>query len=131
MAFERWQDHTAEEKQMKSKALKVVQRLMNGALVSSFERWRDHVIEEKQMESKAQRLISGALVKVFGRWRNNVIGALRERMAFMQEHSKEMKGLVLRKMLVAARLRRQQQHFCGWVRAAGTHAQVKALLRLY
>jgi hypothetical protein len=38
--FASWQDHTIEEKQMKNKALKVIQRLMNGALVSTFERWR-------------------------------------------------------------------------------------------
>ena len=55
-SFERWRDHIIEEKQVKKKALKVVQRMLNGALVSSFERWRDHIIEEKQLKSKALKV---------------------------------------------------------------------------
>ena len=55
-SFERWRDHIIEEKQMKKKALKVVQRMLNGALVWSFERWRDNIIEEKQLKSKALKV---------------------------------------------------------------------------
>jgi len=70
--FERWRDHVAEEKQMKAKALKVVQRLMNRGLVEGFERWRDHVAEEKQMKAKAlkvvHRLLKSALVVCFDKW---------------------------------------------------------------
>jgi hypothetical protein len=55
-SFERWRDHIIEEKQMKKKALKVVQRMLNGDLVSSFERWRDNIIEEKQLKSKALKV---------------------------------------------------------------------------
>ena len=55
-AFERWRDHIIEEKQMKKKALKVVQRMLNGASVSAFERWRDNVNEGKQLKSKALKV---------------------------------------------------------------------------
>ena len=55
-SFERWREHIIEEKQMKNKALRVVQRMLNGALVSAFERWRDHIIEEKQLKSKALKV---------------------------------------------------------------------------
>jgi len=44
----------AEEKQMKAKALKVVQRLMNRGLVEGFERWRDTVVAERQMKENAR-----------------------------------------------------------------------------
>ena len=58
-----------------SKALKVVRRMLNGALVSTFERWRDQIIKEKQMKSKAlkvvQRIMIGTLVQVFELWRDN------------------------------------------------------------
>jgi hypothetical protein len=57
--FERWKDHIIEEKQMRSKPLKVMQRLVNGALVSTFERWRDHIhrgeaVQEEGFESDAE-----------------------------------------------------------------------------
>ena len=55
-SFERWREHIIEKKQMKNKALRVVQRMLNGALVSAFERWRDHIIEEKQLKSKALKV---------------------------------------------------------------------------
>jgi hypothetical protein len=71
--FERWQDQTAEEKQMKAKTLKAVQRLINRALVKGFERWRDSFVEERQMKAKAlkvvQRRMSRALVEGFEHWR--------------------------------------------------------------
>jgi hypothetical protein len=56
--FERWKDHIIEEKQMRSKALKVMQRLVSGALISTFERWRDHIhrgeaVEEEGFKSDA------------------------------------------------------------------------------
>jgi hypothetical protein len=73
-SFERWRDHIIEEKQMKKKALKVVQRLMNGALFSAFEGWRDHIMEEKHMRAKArkvvQRLMNATLVHAFEGWRD-------------------------------------------------------------
>ena len=59
-------------RQMKAKALMVVQRLMNSALVGCCERWLDQTSEEKQMKAKAlkvvQRLINSALVGCFERW---------------------------------------------------------------
>jgi len=45
LTFERRRDHIIEEKQIKKKGLKVMRRLMNGALVLTFERWRDHIIQ--------------------------------------------------------------------------------------
>jgi hypothetical protein len=48
-ALERWREHTREEKALKMKALKVVQKLMNGAFVAAFDRWREHTREEKAM----------------------------------------------------------------------------------
>ena len=39
------------------KALKVVQRMLNGALVSTFERCRDHIIKEKQMKNTALKMV--------------------------------------------------------------------------
>jgi hypothetical protein len=50
--FESWRDLIIEEKQMKKKALKVVQRMLNGALFSTFERWR-----EEQMTRKALKVV--------------------------------------------------------------------------
>ena len=49
----------ASDKQMRSKALKVMQRLVNGVLVSTFERWRDHIhrgeaVQEEGFESDAE-----------------------------------------------------------------------------
>jgi hypothetical protein len=72
--FERWRDQAAEDKQMKTKALKVVQRLMNSALGVCFERWHDQVVQEKQMKAKAlkvvQRLMNSALVLGFDIWKD-------------------------------------------------------------
>ena len=77
MALKTWQDHTIGRNKMNSKALKVVQRLMNGVMVSAFEGWRDHIIEEQQMKNKAlkvaQRLKNGALVSAFEGWRDHII----------------------------------------------------------
>jgi hypothetical protein len=77
MALKTWQDHTIGRNEMKSKALKVVQRLMNGVLFSVFERWRDHITDEKQMKGKAlkvvRRLMNGALVSAFEGWRDHII----------------------------------------------------------
>ncbi len=42
---------------MKAKALKVVQRLMNSALVGCFERWHDQVVQEKQMKARALKVV--------------------------------------------------------------------------
>ena len=57
-----------------AKAQKVVQRLMNGALVSTFEMWRDQIMEEKQMRAKArkvvQRMLNATLVQVLEVWRD-------------------------------------------------------------
>ncbi len=62
---------------MKCKAFKVVQRLMNGALVSSFERWRDHTQEAKRLVRAAQKVMSrwmtGALGSCFERWRDHIV----------------------------------------------------------
>ena len=55
--FERWKHHIIEEKQIKTNALRVVQRLMNGALVSAFERWKNRIIEEKQIKTKAVKVV--------------------------------------------------------------------------
>jgi hypothetical protein len=52
--FERWRDRAAEEKQMKAKALKVVQRLMSSALVGYFERWRDQAAAAKEREQQQE-----------------------------------------------------------------------------
>ena len=75
--LERWRHHVIEEKLIKRNAVKVVQRVVNGALVSTFERWRHHILEEKRMRMKAlqvvQRLMSGALVSAFERWRDRII----------------------------------------------------------
>ena len=48
-----WRDCVAEIRRLR---VKVIQRIMNGALVSSFERWRDHILEEKQMQNKALKV---------------------------------------------------------------------------
>ena len=48
---------------MKNKALKVVQKMLNGALVLTFERWRDHIIEEKQT----------AMAGAMDRWHEQVV----------------------------------------------------------
>ena len=62
---------------MKAKALKVVQRLMNSALVEGFERWRDQAAEEKQMKAKArkvvQRLMRSCIAYAFGRWTEHAV----------------------------------------------------------
>jgi hypothetical protein len=50
----RWRDLAAGKKQMKAKALKVVERLMKSALKGSFERWRDAVVEQAQELAKQQ-----------------------------------------------------------------------------
>ena len=44
--------------------VQVIQRLMNGALVSSFERWRDHIMEEQQMKGKALKVELNACVYI-------------------------------------------------------------------
>ncbi len=43
-----------EEKQMKSKALKVLQRLMKGALETVFQRWYEHVVANKKRQQGAE-----------------------------------------------------------------------------
>ena len=77
--FERWRDVVVEERQIRTKTLKVVQRLMNRALQEGLERWRDRAAEEKQMKAKAlkvvQRLMSSALVGYFERWRDQTAAA--------------------------------------------------------
>ena len=46
----------AEDKEMKAKALRVVRRLMQRAMVEGFERWRGQVAEDKEMKAKALRV---------------------------------------------------------------------------
>jgi hypothetical protein len=46
-----------QQKQIKTKALKVVQRLVNSAQVGCFERWRDQAAEEKQMKAQALKVV--------------------------------------------------------------------------
>ncbi len=55
--FGRWKHHIIEEKQIKTKALRMVQRLMSGALVSVSERWTHHISEEKQVKTKAFKVV--------------------------------------------------------------------------
>ena len=60
ISFQTWWNHIIEQRQLNRRAFKVVQRMLNGALVSSFERWRDNIIEEKQLKSKALKVESNA-----------------------------------------------------------------------
>jgi hypothetical protein len=71
---------------MKAKGLKVVQRIMNGSLVSvvsTFERRRDLIIEEEKMKVKAlkvvQRIMNATLVQVLEGWRDRTEGEMQKR----------------------------------------------------
>ena len=70
--WELWRDQTAGKKQMRAKARKALQRIMNSTLVRVFELWRDQTAGKKQMKRKAltvaRRVMNGALVSAFGRW---------------------------------------------------------------
>ena len=52
--FKGWREHTQEEKALRMKALKVVQKLKNGAFVGAFERWREHTREEKVCQERGR-----------------------------------------------------------------------------
>ncbi len=58
---------------------KVVQKIMNGSLVSSFERWRDHTIKAKRLVRAAQKVMSrwmkGSLVSSWLAWEHQVAEA--------------------------------------------------------
>ena len=58
-SLDRWRDHFTEDKQMKRKVGKVLQRLMKAVFVSAFGGWRDHMIEEAQ---KKRRVLKAAQV---------------------------------------------------------------------
>jgi hypothetical protein len=64
------------EKELKSRALKVVLRMWNSAVVVAFERWRERIIEEKAMRQKANkammRFMKAEMVRGFERWCNHV-----------------------------------------------------------
>jgi quinol monooxygenase YgiN len=63
-----------EEKQMRAKARRVVQRMINVTLVHVFELWRDKSGEEKQTRVKSlkvvQRMLNATLVQVLEVWRD-------------------------------------------------------------
>ena len=96
--FERWREHIIEEKQLKTKALKVMQRLMNGALFLAFESWREHMIEEKQLRSKGlmivRRLMNGALVPALASWQGYVEAQARFRFVTGRVH-KRLRRIIL------------------------------------
>jgi hypothetical protein len=51
--FERWREHVLEGKQMKARALKVVQRLVKRCMVEGFERWVN-VVDIIQLDRQAE-----------------------------------------------------------------------------
>jgi hypothetical protein len=65
---------------MRSKAGKVVRRLMKEGVVMALDRWQEYVDEEKLMRSKAgkvvRRLMKEGVVMAFDRWRENVFEEL-------------------------------------------------------
>ena len=83
---------------MRSKALKVVRKLMNGALVSAFERWRERMIEEKQLRSKAltivRRLMNCVLVPALSSWQGYVEARARFRYVTGRVH-KRLRRIIL------------------------------------
>jgi hypothetical protein len=120
-------EEASNEKQIKAKAMKVVQRLMKGVMILGFERWHDHLMEEKQMKAKAlkvvQRLMNRVLVEGFERWwdrvseekqmKANARAEEERRKAVMQRVVKRMQHATLTSGLLRWReqvreLRRQQ-----------------------
>jgi hypothetical protein len=98
----------------RARAKKVVQRLMNRALVQGFERWRDSVVEERQMKAKAlkvvQRLMNRALVQGFERWRDSVV------------EERQMKAKVVQRLMNRALV----QGFERWRDSVVEERQMKA-----
>jgi hypothetical protein len=123
-AVTRWCEHVEELRGLRaeeeSKKRKVVQRLMNGALVSTFQRWSDHIIEEKQMKSKAlilvQRLMNGSLVSTFEMWR---------------EHITEKKQMKMQTLKVVQRMLRRSLAVCllAWADNASDEFRKRAILQ--
>ena len=73
--FERWRDNTIEENKMKSKALKVVQRKLNGALAKCLYAWNQFLVEEThtmmKLKSFTNRLLLRTLSAVMSTWCEN------------------------------------------------------------
>jgi hypothetical protein len=144
--FEQWRGHVIDQKQMKAKALKVVRRLVNRALVEGFERWREHAVEEKQMQAKAlkvvRRLVIRALVEGFKRWRfryaehRELVGKSKRMLARLQRRAGAVCVIAWRRRVVGearkrgiiqravSRLfwRRLSQSFDGWCQAVSLEA---------
>jgi chromosome segregation ATPase len=72
-ALDCWISNVKETKRQANVLQRVVQRMLNGLLVSTFEEWRHLIIAEKQMKSRAlkviQRMMNGALACSFDRWK--------------------------------------------------------------
>ena len=71
-AFERWCEHVQEERQLKSKAKKIVLRLMNGNIAFAFDQWQQWATQAKTMKRTAakvvKRLINRSLSVAFDTW---------------------------------------------------------------
>jgi hypothetical protein len=76
-AFERWCEHTLEQKKLKAKARKVVRRFMIRTLVEGFETWSYQAVEAKKLKAKAhrvlRRIVMHSLVMGFERWKVKIV----------------------------------------------------------
>ena len=77
-ALDRWISNVKETKRQANALQRVVQRILNGTLVSNFERWRDLIIEEKKMNGKTlkvdQRIMNATLVQGLEVWKDKTAG---------------------------------------------------------
>ena len=58
MCFDRWLERIAEEKALKNKLLRVVERMVNKVLVLAVERWRDVSVAMRRREDIMLRVVS-------------------------------------------------------------------------
>ena len=129
--FDRWREHTREEKALKMKALKVMQKLMNGAFVAAFGRWREHTRDEKKIRSTARRVIhkltNCAFVSAFEVWRDMVKEDVRLRALGLRVVQRMLKGAFVRAFEDWREFVAKQEHLRGKARNVVTKLMFRPL----
>jgi hypothetical protein len=99
--FERWHKNAREQISIKVKSTRIIQRLLNSALVEGFERWQERVAVERQLKGKAVRVVlrwtKQAAVRCLVAWGQLTAQEVRKRMVM-----KKVAGRMLNKSLCFA-----------------------------
>jgi hypothetical protein len=110
-SFESWRQRVREDKVHRRKALKIVTRLMQRAVVEAYETWREHAREEREHTRKAlkivQRVVNRVLVVAYEAWKEHA-GDERERNGKTRKIVKRMLNRALMEGLSAWRAYMQE-----------------------